>query len=245
MKSFISYIVEDSNFKIRDISHFQYAPNSQLGSNPGGVFTDPSSGKVHYAKFYHNFDQSRSEVAASHVYNLMGIHTVNHELAHYVSKMGVVSPWNGDLQSMHAEDYHNPSPNDRSQLAGHFHAAILTKNWDALGAGYENIMKHPHTGNLHSVDFGGVFKFRAQGGPKPYDTNIGEHQTLRDPRMNPQAANAFGKLTHDDIKSSAYRLHNLNHANVHAAFKSVGMADLDGHVKTLLDRRDQLAKLYS
>lgn len=232
--------LRESQEHIEDISHFIKKPGSQLGSNPGGIFHNPANDEMHYVKLYKNDQQARSEVAASKIYNLVGAHTVEPRLIKFNGKVGVATKWQ-DLQHLGPKGYHSSGETydaqDPNELAKHFHAAILTKNWDTVGLEHDNLKKDAF-GNLTTVDTGGSFRFRAMGGSKPYGDDIGEKASLVN-GTNPQSADAFERLTPQHLKNHS-ELRNLNHENVSRIFKEVGVNDPEEHTRNLLSRRDKL-----
>jgi len=247
MKKFTSFIKENLDSKIENISHYIDKGSGSFGSNPGGVYTNPSDNSNHYVKFYPNSNQARGEVAAGKIGELMGAHNVGHRLVSHNGNIGVASKWNPNLEPIQKHDFDSMGDNDLSQLSKHFHSAVLTRDWDRVGLGYDNLMKDPSNGNISNVDAGGTFGFRAQGAPKPgeFSSDIGEYNTLRDPNINPQNAHVFSKLKDEHLKSIKPHLQALNHEKVHSIFTSVGLGDPIGHTNSLMARRDALLSKYS
>ncbi len=237
----IAYLRENYNNNVENISHFIGEPNTRLGSNPGGVFRNPLDQSKHYVKFYRDPEQAKAEVAASGIYNLLGAKTMDHRLVSYNGNIGVATKWNPNTQSIPEHEFQHKDP---IELARIFHGAVLTKNWDAVGLDHDNIVKD-HSDNLHSVDLGGTFKFRAQGAPKEYGPDIAEYDSLRDHNKNWQAASVFGHLTPEHLSSHKETLSNLNYDNVSKVFKNANMMDHDEHTKALLQRRDGLLSRIS
>ena len=213
----------------------------QLGSNPGGVFED-ETGTKHYVKYYDNPMQARSEVAAGHIYNSMGLKTLNHHLVNNNGRLVVASVWHNNLTPMDAQGYKNLR--DKDQLARSFHAAILTKNWDSTGLHHDNISLD-RNGNMVHLDMGGVFKFRAQGGPKPYDPDIGELTSLVNKDLNPTAHDAFLNVTLDHHKRALETTSKIDPNAVLHTFKILGLSDPHEHAQALIGRRDLLIKKFS
>lgn len=67
-------------------------PNTQMGSNPGGIFTSNNACK-YYLKYQNNNDRAEQEVLASKLYSLAGIKCANVELAMYNNKLVSLSNW--------------------------------------------------------------------------------------------------------------------------------------------------------
>ena len=227
-----------------DISHYVSKPGTQYGSNPGGVMRDPHTNDEHYVKFYKNHDQARSEVAAAKVYEAVGANTLKPRLVRYKGQLGVAAKWQ-NLRALGPEGYHHQEhetygEQDHHELARHFHAAVLTKNWDTVGLEHDNLKK-TKDGKLTTVDAGGSFKYRAMGGPKEYGADIKEHSSLRD-GTNHQSKAAFGGLKHEHFASHKDTLNSLTHENVHRIFKEAGVDSPEEHTANLLSRRDKIVE---
>jgi hypothetical protein len=199
--------------------------SGQLGSNPGGIYKDSDTHEQYYMKTPDNHDQAKTEVLSSKLHNLLGIHTTNPEL----HEKSIKSKFNPNLEPLTSK--HKLSLEHHKQLGKIFAAGVLTKNWDAAGSGIEsgqgNIMmdkKHKH---LVSIDQGGSFNFRAQGGHKDYGHDIDEHESLRDPSMSEGATRFNEALSHPETHKAIHdSLKNLDMDKVHHLFKNSG---LDNH----------------
>jgi hypothetical protein len=173
MKSFATFLNE-----AKDDDKLTPVQNTQYGSNPGGVHTD-KKGEKHYVKFYKNPDQGKVETLTSKIYEHMGAKTTKPENRSVNGKHAVVTKWNDKLEPMQKHDFEHLTKPQAHDIGRKYHAAVLTKNWDAVGLEHDNIMKHKETGELHTVDNGGAMHFRAQGGHKTFSHDIDEHKSLR------------------------------------------------------------------
>lgn len=165
-------------FQKRKIQEELQKIGSNLGSNEGGTYKDDVTNEKYYIKHYQNPDQAKAEVLASKIYDHMGIKTLKPKYKEMNGKPTVITKWQDDLRLKEPEEYDNLKSSEARDLAKMYHAAILTKNWDIVGLEHDNIMQHKD-GSLYSVDHGGSFHFRAQGGNKPYGSDISEHGSLR------------------------------------------------------------------
>lgn len=213
-----------------------------LGSNPGGIHHD-ENGNKHYVKFYRNPDQGHTEVAAGKIYKRLGIHTLEPEMKVVNGKKAVVTAWRTDLKPIGHKIYQNPTQQQSHQLAKTFLAGVLTKNWDAVGLENDNLM-HDVNGNIHSVDLGGTFKFRAMGGPKEYGPDIAEHQSLRDPNKSAYGHHAFGGLNHAILKAAADEVTRHSHEDILHDFRSSGISNPEEHAATYMKRSQALRQHY-
>lgn len=242
MKSYIVYykdILAESLDDAEDISHMEPQHNTQYGSNPGGIHHDKATGKSHYVKFYRDPEQAKTEVAASKIYGHMGVPHLNPKLVKHGEKLGVSTEWRTDLKRHTPEQLNSPPEHLHPQLAKHFHAAVLTKNWDAIGLEHDNVMSDK-VGNLHTVDLGGSLQHRAMGGHKEYGHDIGEHDSLMS-RGKP-SGDVFSNLSHETLKHAAHSLNNVTDDHIDNAVK--GMRDSHKIGTAMKARRDLIKSHY-
>lgn len=176
----------------------------QLGSNPGGQYTD-ANGQKYYVKHSKSAEHAANEVLAGHLYHAAGAPIVQAHAIDHEGKPGTISRW---------QDHEGAfDPNDQAHVdeaRRHFATHAWLGNWDAVGLGNDNQVKIG--GKLHTVDAGGAMKFRAQGGRKSsaqWGPTVHELDTMRDPSLSPQAAKVFKGITPKQMKESAERLKNV------------------------------------
>jgi hypothetical protein len=133
-------------------------------------------------------------------------------------------------------------------MARIFQASVLTGNWDVVGMSYDNVMLGKN-GRLAMIDAGGSFKFRAQGGAKAYEAVPNEVNTLRDAKLNPQAASVFNAIFGKDVwleREGAKPLLELKKTDVKKVFANAGFqeAEAKGLTETLWSRRQWLVERY-
>ncbi|MDF1565273.1 MAG: NAD(+)--dinitrogen-reductase ADP-D-ribosyltransferase [Deltaproteobacteria bacterium] len=166
----------------------------QLGSNEGGKFRGPD-GKDYYVKFYRDANQARSEVASAQLCEAMGAKTLNPQIANIDGRVALATQWRDDLVRLSREQLADPS---RAQdLARHYMAATVTKNWDVVGQEFDNLLLDRSTNRLVVVDTGGSFKYRAQGGAKDFGGDIDELVSLRS--RNRQSGQVFDHVFNADV----------------------------------------------
>lgn len=221
---------------------FVKQPGTQLGSNPGGIHVD-DDGSKHYIKKYHNAEQAKAEVLAGKIYDHMGIKTLTPEMhdTHHVK-----TKWNDNVSTKSPSFYNKPSAKHAEQLGKIYHAAILTKNWDILGPhDLGNIVHNKKTDDLHSIDHGGAFHFRAQGGYKNYDSNISEKETLlKDQGLSSRVFNNAFKH-HPGVENHALEsIKNINHRHIKKLFEESGLSNWRGLHDTFNKRFDNLLSSY-
>lgn len=198
-------------------------PGTQMGSNEGGIHRDAKGGR-HYVKYYKNGDQAKVEALTSKIYDHMGIHTLKPEHKELNGRHAVVTKYNQNLEGMHPKHFEKLEPHQAKQIGRMYHAAVLTKNWDIVGLEHDNIMKHKKTGDLHSVDTGGAFHFRAQGGHKDYGSDIVEHKSLRQDHLpSGHVFNHVFKNHPEAEKAGLDAVRKIDDNHIHGLFKNSGL----------------------
>jgi SPP1 gp7 family putative phage head morphogenesis protein len=229
----------DSN----DPATWRGIPDTQKGSNPGGIYEAPDGSK-HYVKFYEDPNQARTEVASARLNERMGVQTLKPRFVEVDGKSGVATNWVDGLTKVTPADLATSHIDD---LAAAFNAAVVTKNWDVIGQQFDNLVLHPN-GRLVLVDTGGSFKYRAQGKAKPFGVDIDEAKSLADPAQNASASLAFVALKRDvfSVELSAKKnLTTLTRSEIEDLMTLSGFeaktakslaATVDGRRQLLLDR---------
>ena len=71
-------------------------------------------------------------------------------------------------------------------------------DWDVVGLNYDNLLQKG--GRAVRIDVGGSLRFRAQGGVKgqAFGKTVDEFDTLRNSKINPQAAKIFKSIKQGD-----------------------------------------------
>lgn len=125
-----------------------------------------------------------------------------------------------------------------------YHGATLTKNWDIVGLVHDNVMRGANN-SLVSVDQGGTFNFRAQGGHKDYGDDVAEHQSL----LNPDNASGHVFLSvksrfPEAEKGAIESVRNLDMGKVKDEFEKSGISNWKDLHSAFVSRRDALLKKY-
>lgn len=215
----------------------------RLGSNDGGTYED-HEGK-HYIKSYKDPNQTRSEVLTSKIYKHMGIHTPDHHLVDHDGKPSVKSKWNPHMKPMHLKHFHNLNHDQHTQVGRLHHAAVLTNNKDAFGLVYDNVMKHKKTGDLHSIDHGSSFNFKAKGQHKEYHHD--PTPEIEDFKKDHPSGRVFSHVFHKDPGAIHRAMHSVKHMDmhhIHHLFKTSGLPNHEELHKTFVERRKRLMKHY-
>lgn len=235
-----------------------FKPHSQLGSNPGAIFTDPS-GTVHYIKFYRNPKQVESEYAGTKIHEMMGVRVLPIQIAElhnskfedyyhgrgiHEGSIGIMSPWNTNLKIL-GNGFYEINEVDAEHLGKSYIAAVLCENWDIVGMGVDNQVRDTKEGHLISVDHGGSFEFRAQGGGKSFEhSDIKSHQTLR--KYSP-ASDVFDHVfsTFPEAEHAAVaKLHTLNLGKITNVFVAAGFSNASHMAEIVMSRVHMLLEHY-
>lgn len=222
-----------------------YSPldHTQYGSNEGGVHID-DKGDKYYVKYPKHEEQARVEVATAKLYNKMGIETVNPRIEQIDGRTAVVSDWNHDLKIVgkHQLQTLAKEPHHAMELAKMRHAAVITGNRDIVGLQYDNIGYDVKKDRLVSLDQGGSMHYRAQGEKKPFEREVGEHESFDNPRYTPHHVFGAAVEHHPEILRNALdHVKNLKDDDIRSIMSEHG---LDDHKETVVDRKKLLLKKY-
>ena len=220
---------------VESIDHWvQTGP--QGGSNPGGRFKD-ADGVEWYCKFPQSEDIAKSEVLAANLYALAGVTGQDAKLISKGGKLGIASRW-VDVKKA-------SSPAALSAVDGvksGFAVDAWLGNWDVVGLGLDNLQIGAD-GKAVRVDAGGSLEYRAQGGKKAFGNVVTEIESLRDPKMNPQAAAVFGDMTTADITASVKKVVAIADDDIYDMVMQHGPGTHEQRAKlieTLIERKKDL-----
>jgi 8-oxo-dGTP pyrophosphatase MutT (NUDIX family) len=214
----------------------------QGGSNPGGFFTSPD-GQQYYAKFQRDEMHAANEVAASALYNAVGVPAVDINHGALKGKSNVTQSPVADV------DRSKSAQSDaalRKKVQEGFAIDAWLANWD--GALNDNTLADSN-GEPIRMDVGGALLFRARGGAKgtQFGDTVTEIDSLRDPSVNASAAAIYGSMTDAEIADSAKKLLNISEADIDniiddtfSLTNSANKADVDNLKATLKARRKDI-----
>lgn len=211
----------------------------QGGSNPGGKFKD-ENGVEWYCKFPENDHIAKAEVLAAKLYSALGLNAQDAKLVTKDGKVGIASRW---------QDVKKVSPKELAQTPGvleGFAADAWLANWDVVGLAYDNLQVD-NKGHAMRVDAGGSLMYRAQGSKKAFGEHVTELDSLRDPKINPQAAAVFGKMSEADITASVAKVAQLSDAQIRIMVNNFGpgdKAERKALADTLIARKNDLIAKY-
>lgn len=190
-----------------DVEGLEKYMNQTSGSNPGGFYVDPETGRKFYVKKSKSLDHARNEALASEFYSEMGIKNAEqHVIVMPDGSAGTIS----ELVPNAKEDLNTKVHGDQdylSEIYKGFAADVFLANWDVAGLVYDNIVTDDK-GDPVRVDPGGALKYRAQGSPKGnlFGDEATEWDTLRDSSMNYSSSVVFKNMTDEELFKSAERV---------------------------------------
>ena len=177
----------------------------QTGSNPGGMYTDPT-GQRWYVKFMGDTAKARerslNEVVATDLYRAAGVNVPEVQMLRYGGgKTGVAS---------RIQQVKKGTPDTLGKVEGvHDGMAVdaWLANWDVVGLEFDNLAINA-AGKAIRIDTGGSMLYRAQGAPKgkAWGNVVTEMESLRNKGINPQAARVFGNITETQLRASVERV---------------------------------------
>ena len=224
-----------------DISKWTKQGGSQMGSNPGGIYTD-ENGKQWYVKLSQSDDHARTEVLADQLYADSGVPAAGLRLADVGNgKLGTASPMIDGAKADLSHHLNDKAYMDKIQEG--FAVDAWLANWDVAGAVYDNIITDGH-GNPVRIDPGGALQYRAQGSPKgdAFGNKADEWDTLRNNPGSPSTA-LFGKMTDQQLIDSAAKVVAFDDKKIDFSVDALGFDKTTQNMlkERLKARRDDIA----
>ena len=222
-------------------SHSYHQIGRNLGSNAGGVHL--YRGDKYYAKFPPNPEQVHAEVASDKIHELLEAKTINHEAVDIRGKTGSVTRWKDDIKPLGHHGWKNLDDRQKQQAANTFIASALTKNWDLVGLAHDNMAKDAN-GDLHIVDTGGSFHFRAQGEHKDFDSNANSEidNFLNPAKTSGRVYRPLAQSNPEMFREAAKKLRHVNRDDFVKA--TAGMKDNEKVADTLMERRKVIMERF-
>lgn len=206
-----------------------------LGSNGGQWYQDPVSGRKVLVKPTQSADHANNEAAMSAFYRATGVKVPNVVADvdgsgnnFVISEFVDFKPWSG-------------SKADQKTARDHMGLDMLVSNWDAFGAGGQNVGVDAN-GNIVRVDNGGAGKFRAQGVAKPeFDTG----KPWKDPSTmidSPFGKDMYGDVTNGDIAAAMLQASEIDLDSIDDEMTAAGVdAKTRKEIIDVLRERQQIA----
>jgi SPP1 gp7 family putative phage head morphogenesis protein len=187
----------------------------RLGGSTGAELVEDAYGVQYVRKAGASPGHLREEFAAEEAYRLLGVAVPPSrlyarggapvKLSRYIAEARTY----GQVKAAGGAEYARV----RGEVAAGFPADALLSNWDVVGLDGDNILVDK-AGTAWRVDVGGSLRYRAQGGDKgsAWGTYPGELWSLRDPRVNPQTAEAFAGVRPGSLLATAAAAHDRKDA---------------------------------
>jgi len=221
---------------------------SMGGSQGGGVFKDPKTGKEYYIKPPKTQTHAENESLMSRFYERLGIPAGKVKVGTYKGRPKIVSEMvPGAVQVDHESEMKKPAW--KKAVQDTFVANAWLANWDAV-SNPGNTIKGGD-GKAYVIDVGGAGLFRARGGPKDvaFGPIVGEMESLRDPKQaGAQRGVAYwGDIPPAEIARQVKAIGEISDSEIREMVDAV-ISD-KGEAKkladTLIARRDYLVQNWS
>lgn len=170
------------------------------GSNPGHLLEEAAADAIYRA--------AGVDVPGSRIYQTAGGPV---KLAEFVEGK-TLGDWIGGASWSEVGEV-------KQKLREGFALDALLGNWDVVGMGQDNILVAAD-GRVLRIDNGGSLRYRAQGALKAkaqWGGDVKELESLRNPSINPSAANIFSALSDDDVRKQIAALAKNRQAILDAA----------------------------
>ena len=221
---------------------------SMGGSQGGGVFKDPKTGKEYYIKPPKTQTHAENESLMSRFYERLGIPAGKVKVGTYQGKPKIVSEMvPGAVQVDHESEMKNPAW--KKAVQDTFVANAWLANWDAVSNSGNTIKGGD--GKAYVIDVGGAGLFRARGGAKDsaFGPIVGEMESMRDPKQSgaERGAAYWGDMPPAEIARQVKEIGAISDSEIKQMVDAV-ISDKTEAKKlsdTLIARRDYLVKNWS
>jgi 8-oxo-dGTP pyrophosphatase MutT (NUDIX family) len=205
----------------------------QQGSNPASVMQAPDGSKWYVKEPKGGGAQAVQEVLAANLYKAAGQSVPDYRVAFNSAKSQVMTatPW------LNKAPFDQNSEGERKAAQKAFAVHAWLGNWDAIGASYDNQVWNNDTKKITTVDTGGSLEYRAQGGKKEFGADPKEWDTMRDQKLNPQAAHVFKDMTPEALKESAQALQTVTDAQIDNLTQQFLVGDKAAAMASVLKQR--------
>jgi hypothetical protein len=207
-----------------------------LGSQ-GGQWYEDSSGQRYLAKPAKSAGHAANEAAVAAIYREFNVG----------SQTAAIPDASGNPQVLVVGAQIQPAnmtPALQAEAKKNMGIDMLLSNWDAYGAGGQNVGVDPN-GRLLRLDAGGGGRFRAQGGDKP---SFAPGQPWQEPASMITTSfgqSMYGTVTNGDMASAMRQVANIDIAKMDAAMKAAGVDDATRKLfrDTIADRKREAVRL--
>lgn len=208
-----------------------------LGGSTGAKLVQDSTGRQFVLKGGASEDHIREEYLADTVYQAFGVPVPKTKI--YVADGGRVYKLSEFIDGKPLNQLTGTAfEKAKAELQKDFHIDALLSNRDVIGLSQDNILVDK-AGKVWRIDNGSSFRFRAQGGPKEYDSHLSDLWTMRDAKINPQSARVFGNVKIYDL---AKRMEIASTAEMRARIVAMVPADLKPALNSRFDQMRDVAK---
>ena len=191
-----------------------------LGSQ-GGQWYQDSTGQKYLAKPARSAAHASNEAAVAATYRaITGEGPVTAAIADSSGKPQILSV------GLDVQPIGSPTPALQAEAKKNMGVDMLLSNWDAYGAGGQNV-GIDSAGKIIRLDSGGGGRFRAQGGDKPSFSPV-TGATWDDPASmvtSPFGQSFYGTVTNGEMLAAMKQVSSVDIASIDAALKAAGVDD--------------------
>ncbi|HEY9378969.1 MAG TPA: hypothetical protein VIQ02_17980 [Jiangellaceae bacterium] len=198
----------------------------------------PLEGDKYYVKVMKDEKRVRNEALANDLYELLGV---------AVPEVSIGEDPNTVASKLIGEhdDFDRYNPGHVKAAQDGFVADAWLANWDAVGLGFDN-MQVTADGTVWRIDAGGALLYRAMesSGPKGamFGPDVGELDSLRNPKINPNAAAVYGGISQEQLQRQGELLRSISPAQISELAETYGLPEvgtlLIARRKSVLDQLD-------
>lgn len=217
-------------------------PNTQKGSNQGGIFMANNGCKYYLKEISNNIDRAEQEVLASKLYQAAGVKCADVELAKYNHQNVLLSSWIAGGVLSQAGKIPDVI---KEKLQNGFAIDAWLANWDVVGQEFDNIIIDVNNEPVR-IDTGGSLEYRAMGKKKAFSANkVDEFSTLRNPTINPNTASVFQYISNEKLESNLRTLESIKEETIIQTVKNYITDQISGErlIIALIGRRKKLIEL--
>ena len=222
---------------------------SMGGSQGGGVFKDPKTGKEYYIKPPKSQTHAENESLMSRFYERLGIPAGKVKVGTYKGRPKIVSEMVPGAVQINDHESEMKNPAWKKAVQDTFVANAWLANWDAVSNAGNTIKGGD--GKAYVIDVGGAGLFRARGGPKDsaFGAVVGEMESLRDPKQSgaERGVAYWGDIPPAEIARQVKEIGAISDSEIKQMVDAV-ISDRSEAKKlsdTLIARRDYLVQNWS
>ncbi len=217
----------------------------QRGSNLGGYYhMKDNPAERYYVKIPDNVEVAKNEMLASKLYQAAGVEVPELTYVQVGDKLGIASRIIDGLDSL---DMAAVKAGKIAGIGDNFVVDAWLGDWDVVGLSYDNLLQKG--GRAVRIDVGGSLRFRAQGGlkGKAFGKTVTELDSMRDPKVNAQAAKVFANVKKGDLEYGVKKVLSISDDEIKSLVAKYGptnKSEADELAEILIARKQDIARRF-